>query len=327
MIGGYLFPIFWAIVIAIVFYPLYTKLEKLLKGKSALASLISILAVIFVIVLPLVLIGSMIVRESIDVYQQISYNSNINNGSSILTQIEKYAGYLHQYGISTDTFVERVREVAITVSRNIAVALLAFSQVTLSLVIGTALMLYLLFFFFKDGKKIEKLLHNYLPLSIKQQNILFDRFAETSRAVLKGTLLIASIQGLLGGLVFWFVGISNPALWGVAMSFLAIIPAVGPALIWIPAGILLIVTGSVWGGITILLAGALLISLIDNILKPLLIGRGSKMPDMITLLSTIGGLATFGISGAVVGPIIAAFFLSLWAMFGEKYRDELALNE
>lgn len=327
MVGGYLFPVFWAIVIAIVFYPLYTKLEKVLKGKSNIASLISILAVIFVVVLPLAIIGSMIVRESIDLYQQISQSSNINGGSNILNQIEVYAGYLNQYGISTDVFIEKVREVAVTASRNIAIALLTFSQITFSLIISTAIMLYLLFFFFRDGEKIEKILHDYLPLGIKHQKVLFARFAETSRAVVKGTLLIAIIQGLLGGIVFWITGISNPALWGVAMAFLGIIPAIGPALIWVPAGILLIVTGSLWGGITILAVGTLLISLIDNALRPVLIGRGSKMPDTIALLATIGGLATFGVSGAVVGPIIAAFFLSLWGMFGEKYRDELALNE
>lgn len=139
-------------------------------------------------------------------------------------------------------------------------------------------------------------------------------------------MAIAVLQGILGAITFWIVGLSNPVLWGVAMAAGALIPAVGPALVWVPASIILLATGSIWQGVTIILSGVLVIGLVDNLLRPVLVGRGAKMPDSITLLATIGGLATFGVSGLVAGPIIAAFFLSLWTMFGERYQKELLKN-
>jgi predicted PurR-regulated permease PerM len=153
---------------------------------------------------------------------------------------------------------------------------------------------------------------------------LFERFTTTTRAVAKGTVAIAILQGALGGIAFAIAGVSAPTLWGVAMTFMAVIPAIGPGIIWLPAGIILLLTGSIWQGVFILIVGGLLVSLIDNLLRPILIGRETKMPDALILLATLGGLATFGISGFIVGPIIAAFFLSLWSIFEEKYHTELS---
>jgi len=188
-------------------------------------------------------------------------------------------------------------------------------------------MVYLLFFMFKDGKKLEEVMYHYLPLGDAHERLLVERFTATTRAVVKGTLAIAVLQGALGGIAFAIAGVSAPTLWGLAMTLMAIIPAIGPGIIWLPAGIILLLTGSIWQGIFILIVGALLVSVIDNFLRPLLIGRETKMPDAIILLSTLGGLATFGISGFIVGPIIAAFFLSLWTIFEKKFHRELTHNE
>jgi predicted PurR-regulated permease PerM len=179
----------------------------------------------------------------------------------------------------------------------------------------------------RDGRKLQDLIIHYLPLGDAYEKRLLERFSETTRAVMKGTIAIAVLQGLIGGVVFWAVGISSPALWGVAMAILAIIPAVVPALIWVPASILLITTGAISEGVIIIVTGVLLVSLVDEFIRPILVGRGSKMPDALVLLATVGGLATFGITGFIVGPIIAAFFLSLWVMFEERYHDELISNK
>jgi predicted PurR-regulated permease PerM len=208
----------------------------------------------------------------------------------------------------------------------VASSLVSFSQLTVTFLIKTAIMLYLLFFFLRDGAKLKSIILHYLPLGNGQENRLMDRFAETVQAVVKGTLAIAVIQGIIGGILFFSVGIANPVLWGVTMAVLSLIPLLGTAIIWIPAALVLIATGSVWSGIIILVVGAVVISTVDNFLRPILVGRGTKMPDALVLLATIGGLATFGVSGFIIGPIIAALFLSLWVFFEERYRVDLLKN-
>jgi len=326
VLGSYLMPVFWALVIAVVFYPLYLRLERMTGGRSSLASILAIGAVILTVVLPLMIVGGMIVQQSLEVYQGINQNSEKFNGSSLLNRTDEFVAYLEPYGISQEAVSERLREWLARGSQILASSLLTIGQMTFSLVISTFIMLYLLFFFFRDADKLQQTLIYYLPIGNVYEKRLFKRFTETSRAVMKGTIAIAVLQGFLGGLTFWIVGVTNPVLWGVAMAILAIIPAVGPAFVWLPASIILLTTGSIWEGVTIMVVGILLVSLIDEFLRPILIGRGSKMPDSITLLATIGGLATFGISGFMVGPIIAAFFLSLWVMFGERYHKELSAN-
>lgn len=326
VLGSYLLPVFWSIVIAIIFYPMYRWLERVTGGRASLASLIAIGAVILTVMLPLVIIGGMIVQESLGLYQQVTKGSDNMDGFSLLDRTEEFVAYLEPYGISQAAVTERLREEVAEISQTLAASLVTVGQVTFSLFVSLAIMLYLLFFFFRDAAKLQQTLIYYLPIGDVYERRLFTRFAETSRAVMQGSIAIAALQGLLGGLAFWIVGVSSPALWGVAMAVLAIIPAVGPAFIWLPASIILLATGSLWEGATIFVVGILLVSLVDEFLRPILVGRRSKMPDSITLLATIGGLATFGISGFVVGPIIAAFFLSLWTMFGEHYQKELSSN-
>ena len=187
-------------------------------------------------------------------------------------------------------------------------------------------MLYLLFFFLRDGTKIVRLLRHYLPLGDDYERLLVSRFSDTTQAVIKGTILISVLQGIIGGVLFGLVGIPNPVLWGATLGVLAIMPLIGTSVVWLPAAIILMVTGSFWSGMIILLVGALVISSVDNFLRPILVGRSTKMPDSLVLLSTIGGIATFGVSGFIIGPIIAALFLSLWTIFEEKYRVELTKN-
>ena len=304
---------------------LYTKFEQRTHGRTSFASILTIGCVVLVVMLPLVLISGLVVQESLSLYQKLSQNGN-ESGLSLLAQTEQFATYLEPYGISQEVVTEKLREWAASAAQAFTTVLVDLSKITLSFVISTAIMLYLLFFFFRDGVKLKETLLHYLPLGDVYEKKLFARFVETSRAVVKGTLGIALIQGFIGGTIFWIVGIANPVLWGAVMAFFAIIPAVGPAIIWLPSSILLIITGSIWEGVTVLVVGVVIISFIDNFLRPILVGRSSKMPDAVVLLATIGGLTTFGISGFVAGPVIAAFFLSLWVMFEEKYHKELSRN-
>ena len=144
------------------------------------------------------------------------------------------------------------------------------------------------------------------------------RFTTVIRATIKGSILVAVLQGALGGLIFWLLGLHAPVLWGVVMGLLALLPAIGAALIWVPAAIYLLATGSIWQGVVLLMFGAFVIGLVDNILRPLLVGKDTKMPDYVVLISTLGGLATFGLNGFVIGPVIAAIFIAAWDIFSES---------
>ena len=321
MIGSYLFPVLWAAIVAIVFYPMHTRISRLCRHRHSIAALLTIFTISVLVLTPLIILGGMIVQDSIELYQRIGQDQTFDS-SSLFGRAEQAIAYLEPFGIEQAAVMERVQEWTATITQTISSSLLAFSQMTLTLLVYIGIMLYLLFFFFRDGVSILHTLADYIPLKKTDLDRLFTRFSKTTQAVVKGTLTIAVLQGCIIGITFWLTGVTSPVLWGMAVAILAIIPAVGPALIWLPAGIILIATGSIWGGVIVFVVGAILVALVDEFLRPIMVGRGSNLPDPIILLATIGGLASFGISGFVLGPIIAAFFLSLWTMFGERYQTE-----
>ena len=184
-------------------------------------------------------------------------------------------------------------------------------------VLGLFVMLYLLFFLLRDGSSLSKRIQDAVPLPLKQERGLFRKFAAVVRATIKGSILVALLQGALGGLIFWVLGLHAPVLWGVVMGLLALLPALGATLIWLPAAIYLLATGSIWQGVVLLMFGAFVIGLVDNILRPILVGKDTKMPDYVVLISTLGGLATFGLNGFVIGPVIAAMFIAAWDILSE----------
>jgi predicted PurR-regulated permease PerM len=162
-----------------------------------------------------------------------------------------------------------------------------------------------------------------LPLGDTRELFLFERFTSTVRAIAKGSLVVALAQGAVGGLLFAIAGVSNPVLWAALMTLLALIPAAGPAVVWLPAGLIMLATGHVASGVIILVGGTLIIALLDNLLRPILVGKDTGMPDALILLSVLGGLSVFGLSGIVLGPVLAALFLALWELFTDEFHDEL----
>lgn len=319
MLGSYLYPVFWALVFAVIFYPVFERINRVTSGKRGLAALLTILGIVTILAVPSIWIGSLVVQESGSMYRTFS-NGTINP-LSIAHHSNWLSGYLAPFGIETAVITERLETWSNTIETWLSNSVITFSQITLTFVINSGIMLYLLFFLLRDGPTLQAKLIHALPLREEHERRLILRFAETTRAVVVGTLLIAVIQGIIGGVTFWIAGLSAPVLWGAAMMILAIIPAVGPSLVWLPASIYLMVTGPIWAGVMVFIVGALLVSVIDEFLRPTLVGRNTKMPDALILLATVGGLATFGVSGLVVGPVVAAFFLSLWTMFEEQYQQ------
>ncbi len=195
---------------------------------------------------------------------------------------------------------------------------LSLGQNTLQFLVTFGVMLYLLFFMFRDGQALARTLRRALPLSDAHTRRFTSKFTSVIRATVRGNIIIAIIQGSIGGIAFWALGVEPALLWGVLMSFLSLLPAVGAALIWVPAAIYLALAG-LWVKVVVLVAvGVLGIGLIDNLLRPPLVGRETKLPDYVVLISTIGGISLIGINGFVIGPLIAALFIAAWGIFVEE---------
>ena len=176
-------------------------------------------------------------------------------------------------------------------------------------------MLYLLFFLLRDSDSLLSQLRAAIPLRPDRQAALAEKFTVVIRATVKGNIVVAIVQGALGGLIFWLLDIHGPVMWAVVMAVLSLLPAVGAALVWAPVAIYLLATGSVWPGLALIAYGVLVIGLVDNVLRPLLVGKDTRMPDYVVLISTLGGIAIFGINGFVIGPMIAAMFIAVWGIF------------
>lgn len=327
VINDYLMPIFWAIVFAIIFFPVHTRLLPHLKYPS-LSSATTVLFIILLIFVPLFFVGSLVVKESLTIYQQIAVANNSDGVATVdlFTQFGEATKYLERFGISELEVKEKTITYASVATNWLSNQAISFGGKTFTFTLQFFLMLYLLFFFIRDGRKIEKRLIEILPLGDRREKRLFAKFTSTTRAVIKGTLVVGIVQGVIGGILFSIVGIKAAILWGVLMTILAVVPAVGAVIIWLPASIILLLTGNIWQGILIFVVGALVISLIDNILRPILVGKDTKMPDVLILISTLGGLSVFGITGFVIGPVVAGFFIAMWNMFEEEYRSDLQLH-
>ncbi len=179
-------------------------------------------------------------------------------------------------------------------------------------------MLYLLFFLLRDGDDLARRIKDAIPLRPEQQRALFDKFTVVIRATVKGNVVVAVLQGALGGLIFWLLGIHAPLLWAVVMAVLSLLPAVGAALVWLPAAIYLLAAGHVWQGVLLIGYGVLVIGLVDNFVRPVLVGKDTQMPDYVVLVSTLGGIAIFGFNGFLIGPVIAAMFIAVWGTFSSS---------
>jgi predicted PurR-regulated permease PerM len=321
LIRGFLQPIFWAIALGIVVYPLHARLLARLGNREALAAGLGVVVVVVVVILPLLGVGAAVTREATALYQrldtgEIDVRALYSRFTASVPQVGELLGSI---GIDPSQIESSVSEAAVAASQLIATQALAFGQNTLRVTVFFFLMLYLLFFFLRDGQRLLEGLVRALPLGDHRERHLLARFAEVSRATIKGTLVVGIAQGAIGGVAFALIGIGAPVLWGVVMALLSIVPAVGPALVWLPAAIVLIGTGQVVAGIVLILVGVFVIGMVDNVLRPILVGRDTRLPDYLILLSTLGGLAAFGLAGIIIGPIIAAFFLSIWNMAEREF--------
>ncbi len=311
--------VFWGAILAIIFYPLQRRLCALFGGRRNLAALTTLLVCVLIVIIPVSAIAGAIISQGAAVYEQIRAG-DINFGAymerAMAALPPSVRGLMDKFGlVDVSSIQAKLAEVAAKGSQFFATQALNIGQNTFQFVVGLGVMLYLLFFLLRDGPGLSARIRQALPLTEEHKRHLFRKFIAVVRATVKGNIVVAVTQGMLGGIIFWLLGIKAALLWSVVMAFLSLLPAVGAGLIWGPVAVYFILTGSIWQGVVLTLYGILVIGLVDNVLRPVLVGKDTRMPDYVVLISTLGGMALFGINGFVIGPLIAALFIAVWDLF------------
>jgi predicted PurR-regulated permease PerM len=318
--------IFWGAVFAIVFAPLHARLLKTMPVRRTLAAALALLFILLLVIFPLSLVTALLVQEAGLVIKRMQ--SGDLSFSVYFQQIydalpDWATGLLGRFGLTDLNLVQERIAVSLTQgSQFFATQALSIGQNTFDFLVGFFIMLYLLFFFLRDGSALGRRMTDTLPLEGDIKRDLSSKFITVIRATVKGNIVVAMVQGALGGFIFWILGIHAPVLWGTLMAFLSLLPAVGAAIVWLPVAIYFLATGAVLNGVLLTAFGVLVIGLVDNVLRPLLVGKDTKLPDYVVLMSTIGGMALFGLNGFVIGPVIAAMFVAAWAIFATSREVE-----
>ena len=308
--------IVWAFVFALLSYPLYARLRGRVGGRGAAAGLTTVVVVLLV-VLPAIGFGTILAGQATEVVQGIQ-DGDIDPAGPlrwITEQLPRLSRWLESVGVKVGDLESQLSGSIASGGEVVASQVVVLGQGALRTSLLLVLTAYLLFFFLYDARRILHFIQQALPIHGPGERYLLQEIGSVTRATVKGIIVIGVVQGALGGIVFASLGIPNAVLWGVAMAISTLIPVVGTALVWVPAAIVLFAAGSVLKGVLMIVAGVVLIGLADNLLRPRVVGRETRMPDYIVLLATLGGLGAFGLTGLVLGPVIAGIFLASWRMF------------
>jgi predicted PurR-regulated permease PerM len=311
--------VFWGVIIAILSAPLQRLLVRRMGRRRTWAALATLAINLLIVTPPVILIVASLVQEGSGVYARMN-SGELNFGRYFRQIVAALPPWITQvldrFGIGNLVDIEQRLTAAVAqASQLIAAQVLGVGQNTLEFVVGFFIALYLAFFLLRDGPALALLVKEAIPLNESHKQALAKKFATVIRATVKGNIVIAVIQGVLGGLAFWVLDVRGALLWAVLMAFLSLLPAVGAGLIWGPVAVYLLVTGAVIEGAGLIAFGVLVIGMVDNVLRPILVGKDTRMPDYVVLISTLGGLAVFGINGFIIGPVIAAMFIAVWDIY------------
>lgn len=325
LIASFISPVIISFAFTTLLYPIYKLILKKVKNKKNLASLLTCLLMIVTLIIPLIILFFLLSHQITLLYQ------NIDPFIKTLFSIDqnKILSYFQQF-----TFYDRLEQMNIdwqsilldVINKLLnAVSLLVnkYSQSVLLFVVDFFISIFCCFYFFRDGDKFLEYMQTLSPLQKEHDKRIFDSFSRISRATVKGTLLIGLLQGSLGALTLLLFGIKTWALWGFVMVLCAIIPVIGAWVVLVPAAIIQLIIGNYWQGISIFFISTLIISNVDNLVRPYLVGKDAKMHDLLIFFSTIGGIGLFGIMGFIIGPVIASIFLSLLNIYKEEFKEKI----
>jgi len=282
-----------------------------------LVSFLTIIVIVILVLIPGFIIFTVIGSESLLVLNKIEsgeYNlGQLVNWFNAL--VPNLIDRLDSIGLNTNQLIEQLNNIGVGATKFIVSLLMSTGQNLLQFFLSFFIMIYLLFFFLRDGENIIKLCIESFPMDDNQERFLIEKFSTVIKATVKGTILIAIAQGSIGGLILLFLDIEGSILWGAMMALFSILPGIGASIIWLPIALLLIFNGALLKGLILIISGIFIIGLIDNLLRPYLVGKETNLPDYLILLSTLGGITIFGLSGFIIGPVVTALFIALWSTF------------
>jgi len=321
--------IIWAILLAMVFYPLFQKLQRILKKREVISALIMTLLVFIVIVLPFTLLLASLASEVVDIYHRAEeiiragqFQAYLEKAKEIpmlkwiLAKLSEYIDFSQTDPLPL--ILKNFKQISNFIFTQTTILLKGLS----TFAIGFFFTLLSLYYFFKDGRHLFERLKEFVPLPSKERDLLIQRFKDMIYATIYGGILIAIIQGFLGGLSFWVLGLPSPIFWGTAMALLSFIPIGGTAFIWGPAGILLLIGGAILKGVILLGVGVFVISMVDNLLRPFFISSRTKIHPLLLFFAVLGGIQAFGLIGVVAGPLVATLFLALIEIYAQGTQPE-----
>jgi predicted PurR-regulated permease PerM len=310
--------VMWGAVLALLFAPLQRLLLLRFRLKPTLAAVVTMLVMIFIVVIPLAFISASLAREATLFYQllesgELKATLHLRETFNMLPPWSRTL--LDYLGLTSFSTIQRRLLTALSLGGPFA-AMQAVSagQNAFEFFISVSISLYLAFFLIRDGAQIVGTMRAAIPLAPGHKTALFEQFTTVIRATVKGNFLVATMQGALGGLIFFVLGVSGAMLLAVLMAFLSLLPAFGASLVWLPVAIYFLMTGALVKGMVLVAYGVLVIGLADNVLRPILVGRDTRMPDYLVMISTLGGMAVFGLNGFILGPAIAAMFIAVWRL-------------
>jgi len=326
-----LWPFLKALLVGALFaglcHPLYRWAVRLLRGRRSLASILTLLVLFVLILGPVSALVGVVVKQALSVSQDAIpwVQRNFGNATSfdvhgwLVTRFPAIADFVPSQG----QILTSIGTAAKAAGSYLVSGASTFTAGTAGFLLNFFVMIYAMFFFLRDGREILEKIFYYLPLSHDDELRMLNRFVSVTRATVKGTLLIGLIQGTLAGAAFYFAGINGAAFWGTVMVVLSVIPGVGAALVWVPTVIYLYIVKEPLPATLLALWCAGVVGTIDNVLRPILVGKDAEMPDLLILIGTLGGLFLFGPIGFIIGPIVCGLFLTVWDIYGTAFKDIL----
>jgi predicted PurR-regulated permease PerM len=320
-------PLLLGAMLASLFRPLYNWMTRLVRGRRSLAATLTLLLLFLLVVGPISAFVGVVVSQALNVSdhaipwvrQHFGPASTFNAHDWLVLRFPALASYVPEQAQIVDSIGKAAKSTGVVLAAGAA----ELTAGTAAFLIDLFIMLYAMFFFFRDGKKIIEKIFSYTPLSREDELLVLERLTSVTRATIKGTLVIGIIQGALAGFGFWVAGLDGAAFWGTVMTILSVVPGIGAALVWVPAVIYLYITGQPLAATLLLAWCAAVVGTVDNVLRTILVGKDAKMPDLLILVGTLGGLFLFGPIGFIVGPIVCGLFLTVWDIYGNTFKEIL----
>ncbi|MWV26611.1 AI-2E family transporter [Aurantiacibacter rhizosphaerae] len=326
IVWPFLLPILWAALAAIMFQPLFQWFRGILGGSNR-AAIATLLVITIAIIIPAFLIGGVVVEQTTSVVVAFQEGRIDLAGwfETIFAALpEVLRNNLESSGLGSPQLIQqRAQELALESSGLIARQAVSITGSAFGFILSFGVGLYVAYFLLRDGKPIGDKIISHLPLGSEIARELTDRFLLIVRATVKGSIVVGLVQGALGAITFWIVGMPSVVLLGLLTAFFSLLPAVGPAIVWAPVALYLLAVGDIWQGVVVLVSGVAVIGMADNVLRPILVGRDTGIPDWIILISTLGGIAAMGLAGIVVGPMAAGLFLAGWSILYRSRTNEM----